>query len=412
MRSRAARLTLAAAICIAVAVGVVSFFLVQSERQLDERRAAVRMIDGRARETVAAIAEVRSAQRAYVAAGQSLATWTETVSALLEEADRTIDALGERAATAPARSLLTKASAAVAELGEVDQRVRDYLQSGERLMAADVLFVESDEVTAAGMQSVEGASRAEREALEELEATVRAQRTYALGGTALLAVVVLVVLSLARPQTVALPDLDMNDVAEGGSLDLREDPSAAKSWSSTTETSGEPPSGIGGDAAFRLAAELCTEMGQASNVAAVKKVLDRAAEALDAKGLIVWLGSAAGADLRPVLSHGYPPEVVAHMASVARSADNAAASAYRSGALQVVLGQSGVSSGAIVAPLLAPEGCVGVLAAEIADGGEASDVAQSLATIFAAQLTAVVAPSEAAPVESLEEKQGETAASA
>ena len=47
---------------------------------------------------------------------------------------------------------------------------------------------------------------------------------------------------------------------------------------------------------------------------------------------------------------------------------------------------------AIVAPLLAPDGCIGALAAEIKSGGEASDGVQSFAAIIAAQLAGVLSP--------------------
>jgi GAF domain-containing protein len=78
---------------------------------------------------------------------------------------------------------------------------------------------------------------------------------------------------------------------------------------------------------------------------------------------------------------------------VPRSADNAAAAAYRSGQLQIVLTRPGVAPGAVVAPLLAPDGCIGALTAEIRDGGETSEGVQALAAIFAAQLAGIVAAS-------------------
>ena len=44
---------------------------------------------------------------------------------------------------------------------------------------------------------------------------------------------------------------------------------------------------------------------------------------------MVWMGSATGGDLRPVLAHGYSSQMIARMPPVPRSADNAAAAAYR-----------------------------------------------------------------------------------
>jgi hypothetical protein len=143
------------------------------------------------------------------------------------------------------------------------------------------------------------------------------------------------------------------------------------------------------------AADLCTEFGRVRNLADLKHILARAAEVLDANGLVVWIGSTSGADLQPMVSHGYTPQVVARMPSVPRSADNAAAAAYRTGSLQIVLSKPGGAPGALVAPLLAADGCIGALSAEIRGGGEGSEGVQALATIFAAHLAGVFAATAA-----------------
>ena len=75
-----------------------------------------------------------------------------------------------------------------------------------------------------------------------------------------------------------------------------------------------------------------------------------------------------------------------------RSANNAAAAAYRSGTLQIVLARPGGSTGAVVAPIISVDGCIGALSAEIRGGAEMSEGVQALASIFAAQLANVVAP--------------------
>jgi GAF domain-containing protein len=47
-------------------------------------------------------------------------------------------------------------------------------------------------------------------------------------------------------------------------------------------------------------------------------------------------------------------------------------------------------AGALVAPIVTAEGCVGVLAAELRDGRERRDDVRALASIFAAQLATFV----------------------
>ena len=103
----------------------------------------------------------------------------------------------------------------------------------------------------------------------------------------------------------------------------------------------------------------------------------------------MWLGSAEGDDLRPALAHGYPQHVVSKMPPVSRSADNAAACAYRTGEMQIVAGRPGGSDGALVAPLVGADGIFGALTLELRHGVEASHDTQSLAAIFAAELSAI-----------------------
>ena len=58
--------------------------------------------------------------------------------------------------------------------------------------------------------------------------------------------------------------------------------------------------------------------------------------------------------------------------------------------MQIVLAHPGESNGAVVAPLLSTDGCIGALSAEIRGGGESSESVQALAAIFAAQLAGVL----------------------
>jgi GAF domain-containing protein len=135
-----------------------------------------------------------------------------------------------------------------------------------------------------------------------------------------------------------------------------------------------------------------TDLGRVRDVQDFSGLLARVADLLDASGLIVWMGNTAGADLRPVLAHGYTPRVLARIPPVPRLANNAAAAAYRSGLLQIVLASPGGAAGAVVAPIISVDGCIGALSAEIRGGAETSESLQALAAILAAQLANVVAP--------------------
>jgi GAF domain-containing protein len=145
--------------------------------------------------------------------------------------------------------------------------------------------------------------------------------------------------------------------------------------------------------ALDVAADLSHALAQVQDFAGLQAVIGRIAKAIDASGVIVWLGSATGDDLRPIVAHGYSDKVIQLLPPVPVTADNAAAAAYRSASLQIIPERPGVSLGALVAPLVSADGCIGALAAEIRKGGETSTHVQALATIFASQLAGVLSAS-------------------
>jgi len=137
------------------------------------------------------------------------------------------------------------------------------------------------------------------------------------------------------------------------------------------------------------AAHLCTELGRVYERQDAAPLLERAACLLDAVGLIVWVWDQQGLELVPTLAYGYSDEVLAQLPQVRRDADNATAAAFRS-AQTCVVKSCGAVSGALVAPLMTPAGCVGVFAVELQRGGEQHEAVRALAVIFAAQLAILV----------------------
>jgi len=407
MRSRGARLTLVAAVLLLL--GASAPFLIRSEQQLSARRRVVRDFDTRAGEATTALAEGRAAQQAYVAAGQTADAWQPKVAALAQTAAGAVDLLRTLAATTAARASLMEAAATIVDFGNVDRRAQDYLASGQLLMAADVVFAEGSEVAAAAIGQIEVARSAEHEALGASEAAARTEQTLLLAAGAGTAALALLILGFAA----GAPAAGTSEASLGGGTS-REAPAdwplhrTIAPGPPASPVSGAVPAGAGAappietitaprnsTPALNLAAQVCTDIARARDAADLTRALDRAADAMDASGLVVWIATAAGGDLSPVLAHGYPSQTLARMTPVPRSGDNATAAAYRSGMLQIVLSRPGVSSGALVAPLLSPDGCIGALTAEIKGRGETSDGVQALATLVAAQLATVLAPSAA-----------------
>jgi hypothetical protein len=405
MRSRAAKLTLGAAAIILV--GAAAVFTFSSEQQIIARQATLRTFDGEAREATDAFADLRVAQEAYVAAGQGIAFWVPKVAGTADAAAKSVASLRQLAASRTAQAALDDAAATITGFGAVDKRARDYLSSDQALMAADVIFTEGNETAATASRQVEAGRLAEHQSLDALEAGVRRQEAAALAGAAGIAVLVILILAFAR----SAPRTDEEPVAvsapPGQAQGLRVDPTMSPSVrnsglslrDATPAAAPSPPRVV--SPLLTAAAALCTDFGRVREVSELRGLLARASQVMEASGLVVWMGNTSGADLRPVLAHGYSDQTLTRMPAVPRSGDNAAAAAYRTGALQIVLSQPGGSTGAVVAPLLSADGCIGALSVEIKGGGEVSDGVQALAAIFAAQLAGVLAvpAADAAPTE-------------
>jgi len=230
---------------------------------------------------------------------------------------------------------------------------------------------------------VETARLAEHQALDAAGTAVRGQEATALAGAGAVTAVIVLVLCLVR-----LQEGESKRAAPVEPVELPA-PMAAQALSPMAES--RTSSNRAATPVLKAAARLCTDFGCVRDVNDLQVLLARAGDAMDAAGLVVWLGNTAGAELQPVLTHGYNDEVRARLPSVPRSGDNAAAAAYRSRQVQIVLSRPGGSSGAIVAPIVSAEGCIGALSAEIRGGGEVSEGVQALAEIIASQLASVLA---------------------
>jgi hypothetical protein len=365
-----------------IAIGVAAFLLIRTEQQIGQRAASLRAFDQHAREASDALEEARVAQPGLVAAGQGEAFWMGKLTASTEALDAALAAL-RQAATPGARTAIDEATATAGEFGNIDRRVRDYLASGQPLMAADVIFTEGSDAAATAGRQVETARLAEHQAFDRDVVEMRRQQAIAIGGAAAVVALIVLLLIPVRRARIAEAALDVAAPFPVGRS------ATAASADTTSPTAGE---------LFRAAADLATDFGRVRDLEELTRILGRTAEVLDASGLMVWMGTRSGGDLRPVLAHGYSSQMVARIPPVARSADNAAASAYRSGTLQIVLSRPGVSTGAVVAPILSADGCIGALSAEIRGGGETSELVQAFAAIFASHLAGVLAMTPAAEI--------------
>lgn len=362
--------------------------------------------DGAARDTVAAqavrarlaLAELQASQQAYVAAGQSADYWTARVAAGLEAVRTALGGLRESATADEARTALDAADSTIEDFAQVDRRAREQLAVNQTLFASDLIFADGIEMLRAAADHVEHARAAQEAALTERLGVYRRNEAWIVAGAISLGVLVALLLlptgagvsqpaSAGAQEPAVEPDAGVHD-ALGAAID------AALGSSSTQPRATHRMRRLD----MGATAELCADLARVTATTDLAALLARAARILDAGGIVLWVADPTGGELLPSVSHGYQPQALSRLGGIRRDSDNATAAAFRSGRMQVVAGQGG-GSGAIIAPLLAVSGCVGVMTVEVKGQGEQDEGVRAAAGIIAAQLATLVsaAPAAAAP---------------
>lgn len=385
MNSRLIRVLL---VVIAIATGfTASYFLKDIENRIIGDRAAADALREQARALTATIAEVRAAQVAYVAQGQGEAFWMNHVAQLLPRLEQHAAEFGAALTTGAAQASFEPAAAAIENFQKLDSRVQEFVKGSNSLLAADLIFSDGLEATAAATMHVNAAVVEELQARQRGFAEMRRQQLAILGGAAGGVLLLLLVLGFTgvKFDTGAQPE-----TAEQLRLLMARDKSV------------QPPKPVHPSpvktANLASVAKLCTDLARVVESRQLPALLERTAQVLDASGVIVWMADPAGREMRPAMSYGYPNPVIAKMGSIARDGANALAAAYRSAEMRTVSGDN-IANGALVAPLMTSEGCIGVLSVEMKGGSERDESSQALAAIFAAQLATLVSPpAAAAPV--------------
>jgi hypothetical protein len=391
MKSLAVRLTLLG--LLVVAIGVAAYVVWTGESRGLADRTAARAFDGAALGARRDVLELRAAQQAYVAAGQGEDFWTSKVTAATTDLHETLSALRHQATSLQAQSAIDNASGALQDFEQLDRRARDYARTGQKLLASDLIFADGLEITGAIATSLEQARSAELQAGDLTAAALRRRQLLAAGAAGIVALFA-VVLLLPLPDAPEVPPAAALDVSPAAELRVPDTADIGRaldeSWSQHQQASRRTPAAT---SSIDLAgiASLCSQLALVVDTQALPALLERAAGALDAQGAVLWIADPDGRELSPIITHGYPAQVVSRLGTILRDAENVTASAFRTSLLQTVAADA-ISNGAIAAPLVTPAGCVGVMAAEMRHEGEKDSAKLAAATIVAAQLATLVGP--------------------
>jgi CHASE3 domain sensor protein len=381
MNSRLIRLLI---VIIAIVIGLTTgYFLQDIDSNIKAQRTSADVLRDQAATLTSTLADVRAGQFAYVARGQGEAFWMSYVESVMPALQKQAADFSASLTAPGALNAFEETTAALDNFRTLDSKVREFVQSGNSLLASDMIFSDGLESVATASTKVSAALQAEVQHRNGSLAELRTQQLAVLGGGAGIMLLMIVGLAFggtslanaaAEPQVTAVPPVEP----------VRFEAPLPKARAAVTPR-------------LLNTAQLCAELARVTESRQLPSVLERAAKVLDASGIIVWVAEPTRHRLVPALYHGYDTKIISRMGSIHRDANNAAAAAYRSSEMRTVAGDS-FTSAAVIVPLMTSEGCVGVMSAEMKTGSEKDESAQAFATIFASQLATLVATPEAATV--------------
>jgi hypothetical protein len=387
---RKRHLGLFALLAVLVIVGTLTLDFLLS-RSIARDRASSASIEREIGSLQVALADFRAAQAAYLATGQGPGTWLSQAGDLSARLESGITQLRDAAPTDEARSGYEAALLTLSVLTGLDRKARSHLDGDQRYLAADVVFVESQESHRRLASELEGLRTAEALRADALMAQTNWLR---FGVTTLaMGVVLAVALRMGRPAAVSPASEAALTAQMIRDLPPPVKPSTPVARPGASTPPAPPPSAPVATVNLPEAAELCVDLARVIDSRDVPALLERAVRVLDAKGMVVWMVDATGDVLRPTISHGYSDKVLDRLGTLEVDADNVTSLAFRTVRPQVMVGSPPGAAGAVAVPLVTAAGCSGVLAAELRDSKPAPELL-ALTRIVGAQFATLIAPAD------------------
>jgi hypothetical protein len=398
------------------------FFVYRAEQQRERAGAALGALARGVARVQAIVGDLRGAQTGLVAAGQDPTFWVPKIAALASDASAALEQLDRRQLANDSAQDLAAATSALADFRRASDHVRDLLATDQPLTASSIAFGDAAEHLSKAAGALASVVPSETLALDREAARTHPLEGFALAGAALLTLAVLllllprtaqapmaaaeteapaagVALSLAVPPPVELSalgragfDLDIRNALPAAPTDLPPEAPHEPEEATFENLARESQLRLNTEAQVDLAeaARLCSDLARVREASQLPALLGRAAELLDAAGIVLWMAGPGGTVLRPAASVGYSDHTLARMKALSGRSDNAVSVAFRQGQTEVVPGSKD-RNGAMVVPILTLGGCAGAMAVEIRHGAEASPSVQAVVTIIAAQLASLVA---------------------
>ncbi len=372
------RIVRPAVVTLLIVTGLASAaYLWYSERQLDIAEQRARQADELTDGFILQLGDLRTALQAYVAPGQNITSWTARTASLLSQLSSAAEALEGSDGAEVSRDVVRPA---IATLTRIDTGVREYLRSGDDLMAADLAFTEARDVIDGAVSTLRGWREVEQAPAARSVKTTPIRRAVALAGVLLPWALCFGVIGWRREADPARASMAADQAGD------------VEQTLPALPLAGLPDGRTAPAVDLAIAAMACGDFARATDGTGLRSALGRGAGALGAKGIVVWLG--VGEELFAVASHGYDERHLKR--PISRDAKNVTAEAWRTAEALLVPGEAD-GPGVVVVPMVGSAGCRGVVSAELLPGHAADADRQALLSMFAAQIVGLVGAAPAAP---------------
>ena len=400
MRSRAVRVSLL--LLAAVSVLAAAFLFWSIDRRTLRVATAASAVDTRIATAIRQTFDLRSAQQGYVSQGQSEKAWIPKVTAAAAAMRESLTGVQAVTTAASSRVALDGALQALHEFDQMDRRAREYLAENQKQLASDLIFSDGLDATDEIVTALEQARYMEaQDAAAALASGRREQLLFSSAAAAIALLVVVLLTPAPREERAEAPSpaaveveveefqfrpLSRSETAIAAAPAVPQD---AVDEIPQAEPPKPPPPDLAPD--IQTIAGVCQELARLADTTGLPALLARAATAMDASGVMLWVADPDGQELTAIAAHGYPPHILSRVGTIKKDTENVTAAAFRTGLLQTLRGDA-TAPAAIAAPLVNPSGCIGVMSAEVGHENGRQPARLALATIVAAQLATLVAP--------------------
>src|SRR5215510_15625676 len=266
MQKPTIRYVVAAVLIAAAAIG--GFFVFAAHRRAADIEITAREVHSRIEQMITAAEDFAAVQRAYVAQGQPQQPWFERSAMLLQQFGQLQSGIRPLLKSRDALAALDQVNEQFKTIVAVDGRSREYLEQGESLLAADLIFSEGNEAVTAAVKTLRASDGLEQQGATTLRSDLERQQWGALAGIAVIWVAGLVLLT---PSTKS--SQDDRSFANLGLLDRTPTDSESRPADPPADSSRQPD--------LRLVAGECGALARTADADALREALARAAGVLD-----------------------------------------------------------------------------------------------------------------------------------